>query len=71
MRKNKITNTGESSSGLRSSQRILKVVNIIGSNRENNQSAKRVSVIRAKHYKSKGEKIAFKHTGSREQLLSS
>mmetsp|Transcript_6086 Transcript_6086/g.8185 ORF Transcript_6086/g.8185 Transcript_6086/m.8185 type:complete len:99 (+) Transcript_6086:1337-1633(+) len=61
-------------SGLRSSQRILKVVNIIGSSNENREaklSHKRVSSIRARQYKSRGEKVTFRHTGSRENLMSS
>ena len=57
---------------IRKSQRILKVVNIIGSkasNRESSLSATRVSQIRSRQYKSKGEKVIFKHTASREQLM--
>ena len=57
-----------------SSQRILKVVNIIGSkntNKDGQLSSKRVSHIRARQYKSKGEKVTFRHTPSREKLLTS
>ena len=56
---------------VRKSQRILKVVNIIGSkqtDRESSQSAVRVSQIRSKNYKSKGEKIIFRQQASRERL---
>ena len=48
---------------IRKSQRILKVVNIIGSkqtDREGSNSAVRVSQIRSKNYKSKGEKVIFR-----------
>ena len=61
-------------SSQRSSQRILKVVNIIGSkntDEEGQLSSKRISVIRARQYKSKGEKVTFRHTPSRERLLTS
>ena len=34
-------------------------------------SSKRVSYIRARQYKSKGEKVTFRHTPSRERLLTS
>ena len=54
-----------------SSQRILKVVNIIGSkSKDGTLSSNRVSIIRSKHYKSRGEKVTFKHTQSRESLPS-
>ena len=54
---------------VRKSQRILKVVNIIGARatgKESSLSATRVSQIRQRNYKSKGEKVIFRHTGSRE-----
>ena len=54
---------------VRNSQRIIKVVNIIGSQnkeKDGSLSSNRISLIRARQYKSKGEKISFKHTGSRE-----
>lgn len=54
---------------VRKSQRILKVVNIIGARatgKEGSLSATRVSQIRQRNYKSKGEKVIFRHTGSRE-----
>ena len=57
-----------------SSQRILKVVNIIGStnnNKDGQISAKRISHIRARQYKSRGEKVTFRHTPSRERLMTS
>ena len=75
LRKSQLANLSLSRSSQRSSQRILKVVNIIGSKRSNTKesslSATRVSQIRASHYRSNGEKVTLHHTGSKEQLRAS